>query len=74
MWIQLRRQLYVSNQKLVHVNQKDRVIQFKILQNSIDNTAAWDLSGFIRTSDKEVIQKMRALIRIFSWEFENKSW
>ena len=33
------------------------------MQNSIDNTAIWDLSGFIKASDKEAIQNIRALIK-----------
>ena len=45
-----------------------------MLQNSIYNTVVWDLSGFIRASNKVVIQKMWDINKYFSWNFENKSW
>ena len=51
-----------------------KVLQLKMMQNSIYNTAFQDLSGFILTSDKEVIQKMKGINKNFSWKFENKSW
>ena len=44
----------------------------KMLQNLIYNTAIWDLSGFIRESNKEVIQKMKDINKNFSQNFKLK--
>ena len=38
-----------------------------MLQNSIYNTAVWDISGFIVVSYKEVIQKISDINKSFSW-------
>ena len=38
-----------------------------MLHYSIYNTVVWDLSGSIRESDKNVIQKMSDINKNFSW-------
>ena len=46
--------------------------KIKMFQNSIYNTAVWDLSGFIKENDKEVIQKMRDINKILVEIFKIK--
>ena len=53
--IKSKTRLYLSEGKRFNI---------KMLQNSIYNIAVWDLLGFIRESDKEVIQKMRDINKI----------
>ena len=43
----------------------------KLLQNSIDKTVAWDLSGFVRASNKEVLCKMKDLAKKLSQNDKN---
>ena len=43
----------------------------KLLQNSIDKTAAWDLSGFVLASNKEVLCKMKDLAKNLSQNDKN---
>ena len=42
-----------------------KCLNYKMQQNSIYNTSVWDVSGFIRASNKEVIQKMRDINKNF---------
>ena len=56
-------------EKLI-LNIKSKICSFFLkeklqFENSIDETGDWDLSGFVRASNKEVLCKMKDLAKIY---------